>query len=638
MNVSIKNYYQFSLHSSANIFMIFLLTSLFSCKTKEKTEPKVQPQMVQDPHSYSAPSEARVKHLKWKATLDFEKKIIYATAKWQIENLTNADVVIFDTKDLQIEKVWLDENDIAQFKLGEKDSIMGQGLAVLIRPETKYVTIQYVTSPGAEALQWLQPTQTAGKKYPFLFTQSQAILARSWVPCQDSPNIRFTYEAEVTGPKDLLILMSASNPERKNDTGTYSFNMKQAIPSYLLALTAGDLAFKSISNRCGIYAEPTMIDKATWEFEDLDKMVAGAEELYGGYQWERYDVVVLPPSFPFGGMENPRITFATPTILAGDRSLTSLIAHELAHSWSGNLVTNATWNDFWLNEGFTVYFEHRIMEKLYGRDYSEMLAVLNLQDLGVTIAELKKDNLYSDTKLLLNLEDRNPDDGVTDIAYNKGYFFLRLIEETHGREKFDSFLKIYFSENAFRSMNTDSFINYIKKFYREKFNIDLPDSLFQEWIFTEGLPLSCPKPVSNRFTKVEDVLMKWVTTQILDSDASRQWSTHEWLHFVKNLPEAVTPKQMQQLDAFGKFTQSGNAEIVCAWLVKCIRHSYEPAYRKLENFLINTGRRKFLTPLYTELIKTREGKERARDIYAKARLNYHFVAVSTVEKLLQQNG
>jgi leukotriene-A4 hydrolase len=630
-----KGYYYSTIPSSASLFMIFLLASIISCNKKEKTEQKVQPPMVQDPHSYSAPSEARVKHLQWKATLDFENKTIHATAKWEIENLANADVVIFDTKDLNIQKVWLDDSDSAQFKLTERDSILGQGLAVLLTPRTKFVTIQYVTSSDAEALQWLQPTQTAGKKHPFLFTQSQAILARSWVPCQDSPNIRFTYEAEVTGPRELLILMSASNPQKKNDSGTYNFSMKQPIPSYLLALTAGDITFKSISNRCGIYAEPAMIDKSTWEFEDLEKMVAGAEELYGDYRWQRYDVLVLPPSFPFGGMENPRITFATPTILAGDRSLTSLIAHELAHSWSGNLVTNATWNDFWLNEGFTVYFEHRIMEKLYGKDYSEMLAVLNLQDLNVTIDDLKKDNLYQDTKLLLNLEDRNPDDGVTDIAYNKGYFFLRAFEETYGREKFDSFVKGYFSENAFHSMNTNSFISYIKKFYKEKFNIDLPDTFFNEWIFTEGLPQSCPKPVSDRFVKVEEVLRKWEKTQTPDPRISKDWSTHEWLHFIKNLPEDLTFKQMQQLDDFGKFTQSGNAEIVCAWLVHCIRHNYEPAYGKLETFLVNTGRRKFLTPLYTELVKTEAGKKRARNIYSNARPNYHFVAITTIDKLVQ---
>jgi leukotriene-A4 hydrolase len=453
--------------------------------------------------------------------------------------------------------------------------------------------------------------------------------------CQDSPNIRFTYDAEVTVPKQFLALMSASNPQQKNSSGTYAFRMDQPIPSYLLALTVGDVQFKPVSARTGIYAEPAILEKAAWEFADLEKMVAGAEELYGKYQWDRYDVIVLPPSFPFGGMENPRLTFATPTILAGDRSLTSLIAHELAHSWSGNLVTNATWNDFWLNEGFTVYFEHRIMENLYGEDYSEMLAVLALQDLNETIAELKANNNFKDTKLMLDLTGRNPDEGVTDIAYNKGYFFLRSIEETHGREKFDSFLKSYFSENAFTSMNTDGFISYIKKYYNEKFGIQLTDHLFDRWIFSEGLPADCPTPGSKRFDNPQKALDSWKAGATLNKSFARNWSTHEWLHFLKNLPDTLTAKQMAELDDFGNFTASGNAEIITAWLVHAVRNDYERAFPRLEEFLITVGRRKFLSPLYSELIKTPEGRQRAKVIYSKARPNYHYVSTNTFDKLLK---
>ncbi|HPH47711.1 MAG TPA: M1 family aminopeptidase/hydrolase, partial [Chryseolinea sp.] len=393
-----------------------------------------------DIHSFAQPEEARATHLHWTANVDFETKTIAAVASWSIEKKADADVIIFDTKGLNIEKITLDNDAPTTFKLTEYDSLLGQGLAVLIQSNTKQVNIYYQTSPEAEAIQWLKPQQTAGKKFPFLFTQSQAILARSWVPCQDSPGMRFTYDADVTVPKDLLPLMSASNPMTKNAEGVYHFEMKQPIPSYLLALSVGDLSFAPISERSGIYAEPSILDTAAWEFADLEKMIAGAESLSGAYPWERYDVLVLPPSFPFGGMENPRLTFATPTILAGDRSLTSLIAHELAHSWSGNLVTNATWNDFWLNEGFTVYFETRIMEKLYGRDYAEMLASLNLQDLKDEVKSLTTDGHAADTKLKLNLEGRNPDDGVTEIAYIKGYYFLRSIEEQHGREYFDKFV------------------------------------------------------------------------------------------------------------------------------------------------------------------------------------------------------
>jgi leukotriene A-4 hydrolase/aminopeptidase len=590
--------------------------------------------MKRDPHSFSNPHEARVTHLDWKATVDFQTKTIQATATWTIDRSSDAKEIIFDSNGLEIQKVSLDDETNPSFKMEKADPILGQALSIALGRDTKTVSITYKTSPQGEALQWLSPQQ-AGSASPFLFTQSQAILARSWVPCQDSPSIRFSYNAEVTVPKELLALMSAENPTEKNANGMYVFKMKQPIPSYLLALAVGDIAFKAISDRSGVYAEPSLVDTAAWEFADMEKMIAGAEELYGDYRWEQYDVIVLPPSFPFGGMENPRLTFATPTILAGDRSLTSLIAHELAHSWSGNLVTNANWNDFWLNEGFTVYFEHRIMEKLYGNDYSEMLAMLSLQELRKTVDALKAENNYQDTKLKLNLEGRNPDEGVTDIAYNKGYFFLRSIEENYGRDKFDSFVKDYFNENAFSAMETEVFISYLKGYYEKKYSINIEDSYINAWVFTEGLPADCPKPVSKRFEKIDQLIDEWETHKSgLDPKNAAQWSTHEWLHFLRNLPDSLGSKEMENLDTFGNFTNSGNAEILTAWLTLAIRYNYSKADAQLESFLVHTGRRKFLNPLYNELIKTTEGKVRAKSIYQKARPNYHFVATNTFDKLL----
>lgn len=614
------------------LWFIFFLACTACQAPKSKNEITV---ITSDVHSFSQPNQARVTNLYWKAAVDFDKKIITATATWDILPSSSAKEIIFDIKSLNIQSILVDDKEPVDVTFSKEIEIFGQSLHIPITSSTKKIIIEYQTSPDAEAVQWLTAQQTAGKKYPFLFTQSEAILARSWIPCQDSPGIRFTYSADVTVPRDLLALMSASNPQQKNNTGVYHFEMKQPIPSYLLALTVGDISFKPISKRSGVYAEPSLIDAATWEFIDLEKMITGAEELYGPYAWDRYDVIVLPPSFPFGGMENPRLTFATPTILTGDRSLTSLIAHELAHSWSGNLVTNATWNDFWLNEGFTVYFETRIMEKLYGHDYAEMLASLNLQGLKEEIKSLTEAGHSADTKLKLDLKGRNPDDGVTEIAYNKGYFFLRLIDEQFGREKFDSFLKDYFSKNAFKVMDTNGFIQFIKTYYQANYNVAITDVFLNSWIFTEGLPTNCPQTQSVLFKKVDDVISQWKVSQKIESDVAKKWSTHEWLHFLKNLPEPLTLTQLEILDTFGHFTTSGNAEIVTVWLTLAIRFQYKKAYPKLENFLVATGRRKFLSPLYSELVKTKEGKEWAKSIYKRARPNYHFVATNTFDKLLE---
>jgi leukotriene A-4 hydrolase/aminopeptidase len=588
--------------------------------------------MIPDPHSYANSGQCVVTHLDWRATVDFTTKQISATATWTIHRKEGNEVVL-DAKSLKIDSIFLDNGKPAVFSLEGDDPILGQALRIRLEPETKTISIRYRTTPGAEALQWLMPEQTAGRQHPFLFTQSQAILARTWIPCQDSPGVRFTYTAEVTVPSNLLALMSASNPIEKNESGIYTFEMKQPVPSYLLALTVGDIAFRPVSDRSGVYAEPVTLEAAAWEFADLEKMIAAAEELYGPYLWERYDVIVLPPSFPFGGMENPRLTFVTPTLLAGDRSLTSVIAHELAHSWSGNLVTNKTWNDFWLNEGFTVYFETRIMEKLYGREHSEMLAVLNLHDLETDMREISSGPHPDDTKLKLDLQGRNPDDAATDVAYNKGYFLLRTLEEKYGREKFDAFLRDYFSTYAFSVMDTETFIDVFKTYYREHFNINVEDALFTSWIYSRGLPADFTPPSSDRFAKVEDAARNALEGQDITA-ATKGWTTQEWLHFLNMLPDTLTQAQLQTLDRLGRFTESGNAEIFSAWSLIAVRNNYSPIREPLRRFLINTGRRKFLTPIYTELAKTPEGRAFAEEVYRAARPNYHFVSTSTIDKVL----
>src|SRR4028119_788110 len=421
---------------------------------------RVVEEVVRDPHSFSRPDEVAVEHLRLSLTVDFPQKKLTGRASLRINNKKSGDRLFLDTRDLDSERVARDCGQPPRFTLGtvadEAQQFMGRPLEVEITPATQWVHVDYSTRPEAAALQWLDPAQTAAKTAPFLLTQSQAILARTWVPCQDSPGVRMTYDATIRVPQGLMAVMSAENPTQDSADGIYRFNMPQSIPSYLLALAVGELEFRPLGNRSGVYAEPTVVELAAWEMADTPKMIEAAEKLYGPYRWGRYDMLILPPSFPYGGMENPRLTFVTPTLLARDRSLVSLIAHELAHSWSGNLVTNSNWNDFWINEGFTTYFERRIMESLYGKEYADMLAVLGRQDLQTIVDELGADSL--DTHLVLDLAGRNPDDGMNDIAYEKGALFLRTIEEAVGRERFDAFMRGWFDGYAFQSVDTPRFL------------------------------------------------------------------------------------------------------------------------------------------------------------------------------------
>ncbi|UOQ96108.1 M1 family metallopeptidase [Hymenobacter sp. 5317J-9] len=590
-----------------------------------------------DPHSHAGDSPARVRHLDLDLTVDFGARTLTGRATWSLQAGPAATELVLDTRDLTIEQVELlnsaGNSTPADFTLGKADAVLGQALKVPLAPETAAVRVSYRTSPAAAALQWLEPAQTAGTE-PFLFTQSQAILARTWLPCQDSPGIRFTYEATVRVPAHLLALMSAENPQQLDARGEYRFRMAQPIPAYLMALAVGDLRFAPLSGRTGIYAEPATLPVATNEFDDLEKMVAAAEELYGPYRWERYDLLVLPPSFPFGGMENPRLTFVTPTILAGDRSLTSLVAHELAHSWSGNLVTNATWNDFWLNEGFTVYFERRIMEHLYGAEYADMLQVLGRAALLETITEI---GLASpDTHLHLALAGRDPDEGLTEIAYEKGCALLLTLEHLVGRPRLDDFIKEYFARFSFQAMDTATFLHYLRAELLDQ-EPDLEARLnLAAWVEGPGLPPSAPPVASRRFEAVDQELarLETGTTPASLLPATAGWSSHEWVHFLHGLPASLSVDQVAGLDAAFHFTTSGNAEILAAWFPRALRAGYAPADAALEKFLRHVGRRKFLVPLYRAVLATPDGLVRARDVYAQARPNYHSVATGTLDALL----
>ena len=614
---------------SRTFVALVIVAAAFGCgepaAPNSKSQAILDMKRATDFHSYSQPDEAVVTHLNWNASVNFEDRIIRATAIYDIATSETAERILLDCVDLTIEAVAVDGKPV-YWSMGPEQDFIGQPLSIPVQPSSKRISIQYSSAPSAGALLWVEGEQ------PFLFTQSQAILARTWIPCQDSPGIRFTYEAHVDVPVGTMALMSATNPTEQSADGHYDFQMDQPIPSYLLALAVGNVEFRSVGLHTGVYAVPELIDAAEYEFGEMEDLLVAAENLYGKYAWERYDLLVLPAAFPFGGMENPRLTFATPTIIAGDRSLVSLVAHELAHSWSGNLVTNSTWDDFWLNEGFTVYFEQRIMEAVYGREISEMLATLSYQGLVDEVDEIMDTN-PDDTHLKLHLQNRNPDDGMTAIAYDKGYFFLRLIEETVGRAEFDAFLKAYFTEHAFTVMDTDRFIDYLKTNLLNSTE-RLTAINLDAWIFGAGLPTNCPQVRSERIEMVDASLEAWeageTTTKNLPWD---QWVYQERYRFLSNLDDGTSALRLKELDEAWEISNTGNNEVLFAWLEQSIRSHYEPSYGRLETFLIEVGRRKFLTPLYRAMKETSQ-MNMALEIYKQARPNYHSVATGTMDELL----
>lgn len=593
-------------------------------------------EIERDVHSFAEPKELRVRHLDLELEASFARRVLRGVATLTVEKSPGSGSrLVLDTRDLIIDKVEIFSGHSgwrrAEHGFGPTDAILGTPLIIYFPQSATKVRITYNTSPDASGLQWLDPQQTAGKKFPFLFTQSQEIHARSWVPLQDTPAVRFTFSASVKTEPGLVALMAATNEEIGSRRGSYNFKMDLPIPSYLLALAIGDIAFAPTGARTGVYAEPSLLAAAAEEFSDTEKLLAAAEELYDPYRWARYDLLVLPPSFPFGGMENPKLTFISPTLITGDKGLISLVAHELAHSWAGNLVTNATWSDFWLNEGFTTYIERRIQEAVFGPRLARMEDVLGRQKLDDELMKLPE----NDQILHIDLKGRDPDDGATEVPYEKGALLLKTLEYAVGRAAFDEFLRKYFDAFAFQSITTKRAIEFLQENLLDKHPGVASSIGLEEWIFKPGIPSSAPQIVSKRFVHVEREAQRWERGDIAASEVDcSDWTTHEWRRFLGVLPLNLTRQKMSDLDQAFQFTRSQNVEIVERWLRMAARNQYYAAYPRLEEFLIAVGRKKYLKPIYEELIRTPEGLQKAKTIYEKARPGYHPITRTSLDKLL----
>jgi aminopeptidase N len=590
--------------------------------------------LTSDLHSYSEPDKVRVRHIDLDLTPSFERRTIQGSVVLTVVKAPGylAAPLVLDTRGLDIHAVEasVDGESFrdAKCEIGPKDPILGAALKVALLPEESKVRIRYSTASNATALQWLNPAQTAGKRFPYLYTQSQAIHARSWIPIQDTPGIRMTYTARVRTPMGLRAVMSVGDNPRAECQDFYTFHMERPVPPYLIALAVGEIGFAETGTRTGVYAERPVLQSAAYEFADAEKMLVTAELLYGPYLWGRFDTLVLPPSFPFGGMENPGLIFVTPTLIAGDRSSVSVIAHELAHAWSGNLVTNATWSDFWLNEGFTTYIERRIQEHLYGKSRAQIEEVIAQERLAEDMGKLE----LRDQILHIDLAGRDPDCGTTLVPYVKGALFLKSLEKAFGRSSFDQYLKSYFANFAFHSITTEEALTYLKNNLLDRHPEVVLETSMKEWIYEPGIPSSAPLAVSEPLDRIRKQAEDF--HHGARSLQSNDWSAHEWLHFLRSLPSELGREGMGELDAALHLTLTRNYEILQQWLLMAIRNQYDQAYPTLEKFLATVGRRIYIQPLYEELVKNDSGKTLAQTIYSRVRDTYHPISQSTIDKIL----
>ena len=590
---------------------------------------------ARDESTFAQPEVARVTHVALDLDADFQAKRMAGTATLDVQAVPGAQEIVLDSKGLEIEAVTDASGRPLQWSLGEGDEARGQPLTVRIG-DARRIVIRYRSAPDAEALQWLTPQQTAGGEHPYLFSQGQPILNRTWIPTQDSPGIRQTWEARITAPEPLKVVMSGERLTPEGEPAApgrraFRFRMDQPVAPYLIAIAAGDLAFRELGPRTGVWTEPAMLDRAAAELADTERMVEAAEQLYGPYRWGRYDLLVLPPAFPYGGMENPTLTFLTPTFIAGDKSLVGLVAHELAHSWSGNLVTNAVWSDSWLNEGFTSYFENRIMEAVYGRERAAQEEALSWDAIQEALEEEGRDA----PSTRLHASD-DPNAGVSGIVYDKGAAFLRTLERIVGRERFDAYLRSYFDRHAFQPMTSARFLadlraNLVRgdRALEERLMLD-------EWVYQPGLPSNAARPDPGAFAEVDRAVRAFSGGGTVAGLPYEQWNTAERLRFLNALPRELPQPRLAELDRAFDLTRSPNAEVLFAWLQLALANRYDPAVPAAERFLLGMGRRKFVAPLFETLVGEGEwGRLIAERIYQRARPTYHSITTGTVDRTVR---
>ncbi|KAG0053628.1 Leukotriene A-4 hydrolase [Gryganskiella cystojenkinii] len=610
--------------------------------------------MPYDPTSQSNLDEAKTNHIHLDLTVDFDAKILSGSAELEIEAIADSvSKVVLDTSFIDVRAASVAGQSL-NFKLQERNEKHGSALEIQLaqainKGDRIKLIVEYATTKDCTACQWLEPSQTVGKQHPYLFTQCEAIHARSLLPCQDSPSIKLTYSANITTP--LRALMSAvpvGEESQANGRKTFKFEQKTRIPSYLIALAVGNLEGREIGPRSTVWTEPEVLESAAWEFVDTENFIRTGEELLTPYDWGRYDLLVLPASFPYGGMENPCLTFVTPSLLAGDRSLVDVVAHEIAHSWMGNLVTTENWEHFWLNEGFTIFVERKILGRMRSKEHSEFSAILGYKALQESVDLYGKDHPFTALRPCLRGED--PDDAFSRVPYEKGFNLLYYLEKhLGGPSVFEPYLRAHVQEFAGRSINTDDWKAFLYSFMEKTFGQEKVNLLnkvdWSTWLDGTGMP-----PVENKF---DDTLARTCTCLCKKWDDSR--SNHQsspapgtfssadvaefsstqkvvFLEKVAELEPALPHGHLEKMDELYELTRVKNSEIRLRWHLLCLKANYEKIYPEVADFASTMGRMKFCRPLLRSLFHAKNGAELAKKTFLEHKSFYHPIAAGMIAK------
>jgi aminopeptidase N len=600
-----------------------------------------------DYHSFANIEQFRVTHLELDLRMDLRTQSLGGVVGLQVKRLDPAATeLVLDTRDLIVLQVTQKAQNVLgamsksettwvnrPYHFEKKDPILGQALVIELPPSkkpTELIRIDYETSSTVPALQW-----ATGKRKGFFYTQSGPIGARSWIPTQDTPQVRVTYLATIHTPPEVLAVMSAGNDPKAKRNGEYAFIMRDAIPASQIALAVGDLAFKETGARSGVYAEKSLLKAAAAQFADTDSLLASGEKLFGPYRWDRLDIVVMPASFPVAGRAQPRLAFLSPTLIAGDKNQVSVLAQAVAHAWTGSLTGIASWRDAWINEALSGYAANRIIEAVYGERRATMERVVGWRALERELTAGKS----GDQVLAIDLRDRDPAASLGRIPTEKGRLFLEYLDARFGRERFDAFLRAYVDHFSFQSVSTEQFVAYLEENLLNRYPHIVSRAAVMAWVSGPGIPPDAVRPSTDVFAPVDAARTQWLAGAVpakkLDT---RTWVSPEWVDFLDAMPATLAGARLDELDAAYGFSRSPDAEIGRSWFLLVIRNRYQPGYVHLEEYLRTVGRLDLLMPLYRELMKSPAGATQAKRVFALARAGYQAQTAAALGALVDPDA